>query len=172
MLAKDLCRVFTVDMAINSSDLPRDAEFRFSPEVAAAMSADSMRIEDMVIGQVVRLSMLEGAHNERFVSLDLSYDSPPADGCVPGLSVIDGVVPEETVAINERFNVKFPRMVGGTMLIQGGCTKYPKQLPTMVHVGHIDKQRDLWSTFETEDGGGMLWFPLVVDFELLTVTPD
>ncbi len=172
MLAYPKNWVFTVDMAVNLTNFPLNAGFRFSPEVAAAMSADSISVSGMQIGQIVRVSMLEGVANERFVSLDLRKDIETVPGMIPELSVIDGVVPDKTVELNEKYEILVPRMIGGTILIQGGCTKRPNYHPTMVHVGHIDRQRDLWSTFKADGGKGMHWITHVVDFELLTDTSD
>lgn len=158
-------------MPANPNDMPYNGDFRFHVDVSHALHAETVKIADFSIGQVVRLDLLDIAHVAETISLDIRYERPMNQGDVAKFSVIDGQVPDEIIETNCRYGVKLPRMVGGPMLVKGACNAPPLNEghfnPTLVKAGHIDRQRDLWTVVRTGDHGVVHWIPYVMDFELI-----
>lgn len=134
------------------------------PALSREVEQDSLDLSTLMPGQVIRLELAEGQDYERQLVLEARLlATPPPNEC-PEFEVVSSEVPEEVIVINRRCELPRPDFVGQAFLVRGGCSQEKGQRPTMVHVGHIDFNRDVWLAFalpETASKGAMEYFPYV-----------
>lgn len=140
------------------------------PSLSREVEQQSLNLAELIPGQVVRLELAEGLDHERSLSLDAKLLVTPPEGECPEFEVIGSEISPETIAANAKLGLPNPDFVGQSFLVRGGCSRNPGNHPTMVHVNHIDINRDLWLAFElpeTAKARSMEYFPFVRRFSLI-----
>ena len=141
------------------------------PNLSMEVEQESLDLQVLEPGQVIRLELSEGLDYERSLTLDARLMATPPSGECPEFEVIQSEVTAETVQANQKLELPNPDFVGQTFLVRGGCTRIKGHHPTMVHISHIDQNRHVWLAFElpeTAKARSMEYFPYVRGFSVLT----
>ncbi len=134
---------------------------------------NSLDLDSLLIGQKVLLELAEGLDLEDELSLELTFEKTAPEGECPELRISDGNVPDKIISKNIKYHLPNPTMIGGLIIIRGGCTyrKGYSAFASMVHINHIDKNRHLWTAMEAsgqpDQPKGMEYFPFVRNYVLL-----